>query len=289
MNQNAVTETLTLTNGVNIPKLGLGTWFIDDNQVVDAVKQAIQLGYRHIDTAQAYGNEAGVGLGVRTSSVSREQLFITSKIAAEHKTYESAKCSIEKSLQTMGLDYLDLMIIHSPQPWTEWRATDKNFDEGNLQAWQALEDAYRAGQLKAIGVSNFQQSDLNNLLDNATIKPMVNQILVHIGNTDHELIKFCQQNSLIVEAYSPIAHGTILQHPMINAMAERYQVSVAQLCIQYVIQLGTVALPKTANPEHMKNNAMLDFVISDTDMDQLKQVQAVDYGEFAKFPVFSGQ
>lgn len=289
MNQNAVTETFTLTNGVNIPKLGLGTWFIDDNQVVDAVKQAIQLGYRHIDTAQAYGNEAGVGLGVRTSSVSREQLFITSKIAAEHKTYESAKCSIEKSLQTMGLDYLDLMIIHSPQPWTEWRATDKNFDEGNLQAWQALEDAYRAGQLKAIGVSNFQQSDLNNLLDNATIKPMVNQILVHIGNTDHELIKFCQQNSLIVEAYSPIAHGTILQHPMINAMAERYQVSVAQLCIQYVIQLGTVALPKTANPEHMKNNAMLDFVISDTDMDQLKQVQAVDYGEFAKFPVFSGQ
>ena len=153
-------NTLTLNNGVKIPQLGLGTWFIDDDKAAEAVKVAVELGYRHIDTAQAYGNERGVGEGVRTCGVPREELFVVSKVAAEHKTYEEAMAGINKTLEIMGLDYLDMMIIHSPQPWVEVNQSENRYVEGNRAAWKALEDAYQAGKLKAIGVSNFQIGDL---------------------------------------------------------------------------------------------------------------------------------
>ena len=283
-------HTITLNNGVKIPQLGLGTWFIDDSKVADAVKAAVRRGYRHIDTAQAYGNERGVGEGVRTCGVAREDLFVVSKVAAEHKTYEEAKAGIDETLEKMGLDYLDMMIIHSPQPWAEVNQSENRYKEGNRQAWKALEDAYNEGKLKAIGVSNFQIEDLESLMETAKIKPMVNQVLCHISNTPTELIEFCQKSSIAVEAYSPIAHGVILNQPEIQTMAEKYGVSVPQLCIRYTLQLGAISIPKTANPEHMKTNAEVDFEISAEDMEMLKNFKEIaDYGESSGFPVYGGK
>ncbi len=228
---------LTLSNGVEIPQLGLGTQFIDDDKVADAVKAAADLGYRHFDTAQAYGNERGVGEGIRTCGIPREELFVVSKVAAEHKTYEDAKASIDKTLSDMGLDYLDMMIIHSPQPWVE-----------------------------------------------------VNQILLHISNTPLELVEYFQKKCIAVEAYSPIAHGEILHQPEIASMAEKYGVSVPQLCIRYTLQLGAISLPKTGNPEHMKTNADVDFEINAEDMKVLKNFKHIEsYGESSGFPVYGGK
>lgn len=283
-------NTLTLNNGVKIPQLGLGTWFIEDAKVADAVKEAVKLGYRHIDTAQAYGNERGVGEGVRNCGVKREELFVVSKVAAEHKTYEAAMTGINETLEKMGLDYLDMMIIHSPQPWVEVNQSDDRYVEGNREAWRALEDAYKAGKLKAIGVSNFKQEDIESLLETATVKPMVNQILLHISNTPIELVEYCQKNGIAVEAYSPIAHGEILNQPEIKAIADKYGVTVPQLCIRYTLQLGAISLPKTANPEHMKSNSEVNFEISAEDMEVLKKFKKIeDYGESIGFPVYGGK
>ncbi len=281
-------ETYKLANGVEIPKLGLGTWLIDDNDVVQAVKDAVAVGYRHIDTAQAYGNEAGVGEAIEASGVDRDEIFLTTKLAAEIKSYDEAVAAIDDSLKTMGLDHVDLMIIHSPQPWAEFGADDRYF-EGNREAWRALEDAYKAGKLRAIGVSNFERQDLDNILASCTLKPMVNQVLAHISNTPHELIRYTQEQGMLVEAYSPIAHGELLKNEQVREIAERYDVTVPQLSIRYVLQLGLLPLPKTANPEHMKSNADVDFAISDEDMEALKNVNEIaDYGEHSTFPVFAG-
>lgn len=280
-------EAYTLTGGVQIPKLGLGTWFIDDDKAARAVKDAVAIGYRNIDTAQAYGNERGVGEGVRTCGVARDELFVSTKLAAEIKNYDGAVAAIEGSLATLGLDYIDLMLIHSPQPWDDFRGGD--YAEGNREAWRALEDAYNAGKLRSIGVSNFEQQDLENVLEVCTVAPHVNQLLVHAGNTPTELLAYCESNSILVESYSPIAHGKILKNPEVAAMADRYSVTVPQLCIRYTVQLGTVSLPKTANPEHMRSNAEVDFVISGEDMDTLRGMRARDYGEDSVFPVYSGQ
>jgi diketogulonate reductase-like aldo/keto reductase len=282
-------ETYKLSNGVKIPKLGLGTWLLDDAQTAQAVRDAVSIGYRHIDTAQAYMNEAGVGEGIRSCGVAREELFITTKVAAEAKTYDVVTQSIDQSLAKMGLDYIDLLIIHSPQPWTEFREENRYFEE-NKKVWKAMEDAYKAGKVKAIGLSNFLQDDVGNILTNCEIKPMVNQVLAHVSNTPLELIKFCQKNDILVEAYSPIAHGAILDNAEVKAIADKYGVSVAQLCLRYDIQLGLVVIPKTANPVHMRNNAELDFPISDVDMETLKNVEHIqNYGEHSFFPVFGGK
>lgn len=280
-------ETYTLSNGVEIPKLGLGTWFIDDDKAAEAVRAAVEVGYRNIDTAQAYGNERGVGEGVRTSGVDRGDLFVSTKLAAEVKDYDGAVASIEGSLETMGLDYVDLMLIHSPQPWADFRGGD--YSEGNREAWRALEDAHKAGKVRSIGVSNFLEADLENILGSCTVVPHVNQLLVHAGNTPSELLDYCADKGILVEAYSPIAHGEILDNEQVQEMAARYGVSVPQLCIRYTIQLGTVSLPKTANPEHMRANTEVDFEISDEDMAALRDLHARDYGDSSAFPVYSGK
>ena len=199
-------ETYTLENGLSIPKLGLGTWFIDDDQAAEAVRTAVKLDYRLIDTAQAYGNERGVG------------------------------------------------------------------------------------EVRVIGVSNFLRDDLENLLSDCRVKPMVNQILLHISNTDLALLDYCREQGIQMEAYSPIAHGVALKNPAIAEMAKKYGINAAQLCIRYVIELGAVALPKTANPDHMASNAAVDFTILSEDMETLKHTDRIaDYGEFNIFPVFSGK
>ena len=279
-------ETYTLTNGVDIPKLGLGTWFIDDGDAARAVRDAATIGYRHVDTAQAYGNERGVGEGIRACGVPREQLFVTSKLAAEVKSFDDAVRAIDESLTKTGLEYLDMMIIHSPQPWQEFGSDDRHF-AGNREAWRALEGAYQAGKLRVIGLSNFQAQDIDNILAACTIGPMVNQVLAHISNTPTDLIAYSQQHGMLVEAYSPMAHGELFKNPQVARMAEKYGVTLPQLSIRYTLELGLLPLPKTANPEHMRTNADLDFDISDEDMETLLNVQAIEsYGDASRFPVY---
>ncbi len=279
-------EKYTLSNGVEIPKLGLGTWFIDDNDAAQAVKEAVKIGYRHIDTAQAYQNENGVGKGIKECGLKREEIFVTTKLAAEVKSYKEAVASIDGSLKKLGLDYIDMMIIHSPKPWAKF-GSDDHFFEGNREAWKALEEAYKADKLRAIGISNFEKADIDNILKSCSVKPMVNQILAHISNTPKELIQYCKEKNILVEAYSPIGHGELLKNRDVAAIAEKYDVSVPQLGIRYTLQLDLISLPKTANPEHMKNNADVDFVISDEDMETLKNMERIDYGEASVFPVYS--
>ena len=283
-------KSITLSNGVTVPQLALGTWLISDEKVGAAVEAAIGLGYRHIDTAQAYGNERGVGEGVRASGMPRDQIFVTSKVAAEHKDYRSAADGIDETLRRTGLDYLDMMIIHSPQPWKEVNQSDNRYIVGNREAWRALEDAYKAGKLRAIGVSNFLKEDIDSLWGNAEIKPMVNQVLCHISNTPLNLIEYCQGKGIVMEAYSPVAHGEAMKISAVGQMAEKYGVTIPQLCIRYDIQLGMIVLPKAANPEHMKTNADVGFVISEADMDTLKRLEKISsYGAHSFFPVFGGK
>jgi diketogulonate reductase-like aldo/keto reductase len=282
-------ESFTLSNGVTIPKLGLGTWFISNEDVVQAVKDAAKIGYRHIDTAQAYGNESGVGEGVRACGVNREDMFVTTKLAAEVKSYKDAVASIDASIEKLGLDYIDLMIIHSPKPWARF-LEDEPYFEGNREAWRALEEAYKEGKFRSIGVSNFEKADLDNILNSCSVKPMVNQILAHISNTPKELIKYCQEKGILIEAYSPFGHGELFKNEETKRLADKYKVSVSQLAICYCLQLDLLPLPKTANPEHMRSNAEVNFVISDQDMEVLKNMEPIEhYGEHSKFPVYAGK
>ena len=281
-------ETYQLANGVKIPKLGYGTWMVADEDAPVKVKEAIELGYRHIDTAQGYGNERGVGEAVRTSGVNRQELFVNTKLDARFKDYQGAKAAIDESLQTAGLDYFDMMIIHSPEPWEYFRGGNHYF-EGNLEAWRALEEAYHAGKLRAIGVSNFERVDLDNLIQNASVTPMVDQVLAHIGNTPFELIKYAKRQDIVVEAYSPVAHGAMMKSPAITKLAQKYQVSVPQLAIKYCLQLGLLPLPKASSVAHMQNNAEMTFEISDGDMIVLSKIKMADYGADSVFPVYGGK
>ena len=281
-------ETYKMNNGLEIPKIALGTWMIDDDKVAESVRQAVKIGYRHIDTAQGYENERGVGEGIRTCGVPREKIFVNSKVAAENKSYSSAKASIDESLKKMGLDYIDMMIIHSPQPWVEVNRSENRYFKENKEVWRAMEDAVQEGKVKTIGVSNFLEEDIENILSDCKIRPAVNQVLSHISNTPFELIDYCKEKNILMEAYSPIAHGEILQNEEVINIAKKYGVTVAQICIKYDLQLGMVVLPKTDNPDHMKSNAQLDFVISEGDMDILKKIKLIDYGKSGVYPIFGG-
>lgn len=212
---------------------------------------------------------------------------MSTKLAAEIKDHDRAAAAIDGSLDDLGLDYIDLMLIHSPQPWDDFRGGD--YTEGNQQAWAALEEAHKAGKIRSIGVSNFLEEDLDGILQDAAVTPHVNQLLVHAGNTPTDLLAYCEDRQILVEAYSPIAHGEILENTQLAEMADKYGVTVPQLCIRYTLQLGTVSLPKTANPEHMRSNAEVDFEISEPDMATLQNLHAQNYGDSSAFPVYSGK
>ncbi len=262
---------MTLSNNKTIPNIGLGTWNIKNKNAAETVKKAIEVGYRHFDSARVYFNEKGVGEGIITCGKSREELFVTSKVYPIVQSYNRTRKAINRSLKRAGLDYFDLMLIHWPKRMFFARK-DKTYNKENLEVWRAFEDAYKAGKLKAIGVSNFSIDDLKNLLEHADIKPMVNQVLIHIGHTPLELIDFCQKHDIVVEAYSPIAQGRAMKQKAIVDMAAKYHVTVPQLCIRYILALGVVALPKTSNPKHMIDNLDVDFNISKQDLDILKHL-----------------
>ena len=274
-----------LLNGNKAPALAYGTWLIKNENAANCVKMALEAGYRHIYTAQAYGNEEGVGKGMRESGLKREEIYLTTKVMAEYKTYKKAKKSIDDSLKRLGVDYIDLILIHCPQPWALFRGKRRYFKE-NIEVWKALEEAYKEGKVRAIGVSNFNEEDLQNIIDHCEIKPMVNQCLCHIGNTPIDVIKYCQENDIVFESYSPIAHGRALNNEAIIKMAQKYNVSVAQLCIKYTLQLDTVSLPKASSKEHIEDNIKLDFEISEEDMIELIKLNEIDYGMDALWPVF---
>ena len=266
-------ETFILSSGLTIPKIGYGTWQIKNEDAPRLVKEAIQCGYRHIDTAIGYNNEIGVGEGIRASGIKREDLFITSKIPDFVKSYEEAKQCIENSLKRLGLEYLDLMLIHTPRPWDLlWDKNAHQYYEENVAVYKAMEEAYEAGKLKHIGISNFQIHDIENILANCKIKPHVNQICVFIGETPFGLIEYCKDKGILVEAYSPVGTGRLLKNERVIEMANKYGVSVAQLGIRYCLELGTLPLPKSSSLSHMENNLDVDFEIQDKDMKLLKEM-----------------
>jgi len=267
---NILKETYELANGVKIPKIALGTWQVSDNVVVSSVRVALENGYSHIDTASAYRNEVGVGKAVRESGIPRQDLFITTKVPAEIKSYEKTVAIIKKSLENLDIGYIDLLLIHAPKPWKEmFGDSKKTYFEENIAVWTAVEEAYKSGKVRAIGVSNFDVADIKNLMDNCEVKPMANQIRFFIGSTQDEITAFCQENDILVEAYSPIATGALLENEIVSEIAKKYGKTIPQLCIRYVLQRGTLALPKSTHKEFIIQNTNVDFEISKEDMEYL--------------------
>jgi len=270
-------EHFTLNNGVQIPKVGFGTWQTPDDVAPQAVQTALRAGYEHIDTARAYQNEAGVAKGIRAAGVARDEVFVTTKVPAQLKTYAEAKASIATSLSELQMDHVDLLLIHAPRPWTEMftPGAPRYFDE-NVAVWKALEEAYQDGRASAIGVSNFQIDDIENITSRCEITPAADQILFHIGHIQEELVEFCQGANILVEAYSPIATGKLLDDPSIAVVASRLGKSVAQVCIRYALQKGTLPLPKSVHEQYIIEDAHVDFEISADDMAALDAIQDVD-------------
>lgn len=264
-----LSETYTLYNGVKIPKIGFGTWQISNAAAYDAVSVALKTGYRHIDTARAYGNEENVGKAVRDSKLKREEVFVTSKLPAEIKGFKVTHTSFEKTMRNLGFFYLDLFLIHAPWPWNE---RGRDCTEGNIASWKAMEEIYKAGRVRAIGVSNFSISDINSILDKCEIVPMVNQIRLYIGHMQEELMDFCRRHNILVEAYSPLATGRILVNEVIRDVAKKYSVSIAQVCIRYLLQKDLLPLPKSTHANRIAENAEMGFIISDADMKTLDKM-----------------
>jgi len=253
-----------LSNGVKIPAIGFGTWQIPDGKAAyESTLSALKSGYRHIDTALAYGNEVSVGKAIRDSGIDRSEIFITSKLPAEIKTYEGALQGFEKTMKNIGFDYIDLYLIHAPWPWNDKGA---DYTRENIIIWKAMEEIYKSGRTRAIGISNFSVSDINAIMATCTVKPMVNQIKLHIGHTQEEITQQCIRKDILVEGYSPLATGTILKNSAIAEIAGKYGKSVAQISIRYVLQKGALPLPKSTHPEYISHNLDVDFEISDEDM-----------------------
>jgi diketogulonate reductase-like aldo/keto reductase len=274
-----LTETYTLSNGDRIPKIGFGTWLLrEGDECYNAVADALRLGYRHIDTARAYYNEASVRRAVRDSGIEREDIYVTSKLPAEAKDYDTAVEEFETTMAEIGLDYLDLYLVHAPWPWDE---VGKDCRDENRQIWKAMEEFLAGGRVRAIGVSNFDPDDLDSLLPACKTKPMVNQIRWFIGLDPSGTVDKCAEHDIVVEAYSPFAHGLIVNHPEIADIAARYDVSAPQLCIRFLLQKGAVVLPKATTTPHIEQNAELDFEISADDMADLDAMRDTDKHEDA--------
>lgn len=260
-------EYFILNNGIKIPAIGFGTWQVaDGEECYNSCLWALRAGYRHIDTAFAYGNEKSVARAIKDSGLSREEVFITTKLPADIKDYDGARVCFEQSLVNLNTDYIDLYLIHAPWPWSD---VGSDCTDGNIAVWRAMIELYNEGKIRAIGVSNFHVKDIRALIDATGVVPAVNQIRYFIGNTQNEITDYCQANGILVEAYSPLATGALASHSDLLSVAEKYGVSVPKLCIRYCIEKGTLPLPKSVNEERIKANLDVDFKISSEDMKYL--------------------
>lgn len=269
---NYLTETYTLYNGVKIPKIAFGTWQISNEEAYQATLDAIRVGYRHIDTAKSYHNEEAVGRAIHDSGVNRNELFVVSKLRAPALGYDQTIQAFEFQLNELGLDYMDSYLIHAPWPWDK---RGESCTQENIQAWKAMEDLYKQGKIKSIGVSNFDIHDLQAIIDNCEIVPMINQIRFSVGYTQNEIVEFCRSHNILVEAYSPLGTGSVFGNQELESIASRHNVSVAQLCIKYCLDKNVLPLPKTRNAERMIQNSMLDFEISLSDMKLLDSFEEI--------------
>ncbi|MDR2177794.1 MAG: aldo/keto reductase [Treponema sp.] len=263
----SLSDGFTLNNGVKIPCIGFGTWQAPDGDVaVSSVKAALKAGYRHIDTAAIYGNEESVGRAIRESGVPREEIFLTTKLWNTEHGYESALRSFEESAKKLGTGYVDLYLIHWPNP-AKFRA---NWQEANAGTWKAFEELYKAGKIRAIGVSNFHERHIEPLLKTASIAPQVNQIRLCPGCTQDAVVNYCRSKNILLEAYSPLGVGKIFNAPEMKAFAEKYSRSVAQVCIRWSLQRGYLPLPKSVNPGRIiENSRVFDFELRPEDVEKI--------------------
>ncbi|WP_144528588.1 aldo/keto reductase [Peribacillus simplex] len=259
-------ETITLHNGVKMPQLGFGVFKVKNgNETVESVKKAIEVGYRAIDTAAIYENEEGVGQAIRECGVPREELFITSKVWNTEQGYETTLQAFDDSLNRLGLEYLDLYLIH-------WPGKDKY-----LETWRALEKLYKDGKVKSIGVSNFHVHHLENLLANSEVKPAVNQIELHPLLTQVEIRDYCAKHEIKVESWSPLGRGNLLEEPTINHIAKKHGKSSAQVLIRWHLQNDLVVIPKSITPSRIEENAeVFDFSLS---LNEMNQIDALNKNE----------
>ena len=276
---NKLTDTFTLTGGVKIPVIGFGTWQAQDGEIATAaVSAALKAGYRHIDTAAIYRNEESVGKAIRESGIAREEIFVTTKLWNKCRTYELAYEAFERSISKLGLDYVDLYLIH----WPASPAQYENFEQMNLDTWRAMTELYKAGRIKAIGVSNFMPHHLAALMK-TEVAPMVNQIELHPGYTQKETVDFCRANGIAIEAWSPLGSGRVLSDERLKKIADGYGKSVAQLCVRWCLQNGFIPLPKSVTESRIIENAnVFDFEISDADMDFINSMP--DFAESGFHP-----
>ena len=259
-----------LSNGVVIPGIGFGTWQIKPEDSYLATKNALLNGYRHIDTAYAYENEEGVGKAIKDSGLKREEIFVTTKLPSDIKSYDGCKDYFNRSLKNLGLDYIDLYLIHAPWPWSN---VGEDCTKGNIEAFRAMIDLYNEGKVRSIGVSNFRPENIEPLVKELNFVPHVNQIRFFIGNTQEELYEFCKKNNILIEAYSPLATGNILDEDIIKDLAKKYNVTPAQIAIRYCIERGTLPLPKTLNSERQRINMDVNFKMDKSDVDKLNKIK----------------
>lgn len=260
-----------LYNGVQIPCIGFGTWQTPNGETaVSAVKEAIALGYRHIDTAAGYGNEESVGLAVKESNIERKDLFITSKLHNSDHGYEATLKAFEQTMNKLDMDYLDLYLIHWPNP-VKFRDCWK---EANAGTWKAFEELYEAGRIRSIGVSNFMPHHMDALLETAKIVPMVNQIRLCPGETQAKTVEYCKTRGILLEAYSPLGTGRVFEVPEMKALSEKYGKTIAQICLRWSLQMGWLPLPKSVTASRMKENAdIFDFELSGADMEAIANLK----------------
>ena len=262
-------KNIELYNGILMPEIGFGTWKAPTGKVtVEAVKTAIECGYTHIDCAAIYGNEKEVGLGIKESNVDRKNLFITSKLWNDIRGYQETIDAFNKTLDDLQLDYLDLYLIHWPRPVKY----HDNYIEKNIESWKAMEDLYKQGKIKAIGVSNFKIHHMEEIMENCEIKPMVNQIEFHPSCLEKEIRDFCKKENIVVTGYSPLANGKVFECKELVEFSEKYGVSIAQLCIKYALQHDVIPLVKSVTKERIKANLNVNFVISDEDMEKIDKI-----------------
>jgi len=267
-------KTFKLNNGTSIPSIGFGTWRMkDQDECENAVLSAIESGYKHIDTAAFYLNEKFIGNAIKKSGVDRRDLFITSKLWNTEHTYEKTMKAFFQTLEDLQTDYLDLYLIHWPRPI----AFRDNWEEANAQTWRAFEELYNAGKIKTIGVSNFLPKHLEALLTTAKIKPMVNQIEIHPGLDRSDVIDYCNQKAILLEAWAPFAVGGVFKIPLLQELSEKYNRPVSQIVLRWFLQKGIVPLPKSVTKERIKENlAVYDFEIEEQDVKKIDQITGDD-------------